>query len=79
MEIPSACSYHYPIPSDRRKFVTAHCPFPSLPIALEVIILTLIKGPPSNLRQFVATEISLKIMKNAFYFTLKACQKVTFS
>ena len=26
----------------------------------------------SCLRQFLATECSLKIMKNAFYFTLKA-------
>ena len=30
------------------------------------------KGAPSGLRQFLATESLLKIMKNAFYFTLKA-------
>ena len=30
------------------------------------------KGAVSGLRQFVATESALKIMKNAFYFTLKA-------
>ena len=28
-----------------------------------------LKGPPSGLRQFLATEGPLKIMKNAFYFT----------
>ena len=27
----------------------------------------------SGLRQFLATEIPLKMIKNAFYFTLKAC------
>ena len=31
-----------------------------------------IKGTLSGLRQFLATESLLKIMKNAFYFTLKA-------
>ena len=31
-----------------------------------------IKGSLSGLRQFLATEAALKIMKNAFYFTLKA-------
>ena len=30
------------------------------------------KGALSGLRQFMATELSLKMMKNAFYFTLKA-------
>ena len=30
------------------------------------------KGAPSGLRQFLATESPLKIMKNVFYFTLKA-------
>ena len=30
------------------------------------------KGALSGLRQFLATEISLKMVKNAFYFTLKA-------
>ena len=31
-----------------------------------------LKGAPSGLRQFLATQSPLKIMKNAFYFTLKA-------
>ena len=31
-----------------------------------------IKGALSGLRQFLPTESPLKIMKNAFYFTLKA-------
>ena len=30
-----------------------------------------IKGAPSRLRQFLATESPLKMMKNAFYFTSK--------
>ena len=32
----------------------------------------IIKGALSGLRQFLATESSLKMMKNNFYFTLKA-------
>ena len=32
----------------------------------------LFKGAISGLRQFLATERPLKMMKNAFYFTLKA-------
>ena len=31
-----------------------------------------LKGALSGLRQFLATESSLKMMKNAFYFTSKA-------
>ena len=31
-----------------------------------------LKGALSGLRQFLATESPLKVMKNAFYFTLKA-------
>ena len=31
------------------------------------------KGALSGLRQFLAIESPLKIKKNAFYFTLKAC------
>ena len=31
-----------------------------------------VKGAILGLRQFLATESSLKMMKNAFYFTLKA-------
>ena len=33
---------------------------------------SVIKGPFSGLRQFLATKCPLKMMKNAFYFTLKA-------
>ena len=33
---------------------------------------TKIKGALSGVKQFLATESPLKIMKNAFYFTLKA-------
>ena len=32
---------------------------------------TIIKGAPSSLRQFLATESPLKVMKIPFYFTLK--------
>ena len=32
----------------------------------------LLKGTLSRLRQFLATESPFKVMKNAFYFTLKA-------
>ena len=32
----------------------------------------LIKGALSGLRQFLATEVSLKMVKNTFYFTSKA-------
>ena len=32
---------------------------------------TIIKGAPSSLRQFLATESPLKVMKSPFYFTLK--------
>ena len=32
----------------------------------------LFKGALSRVRQFLATEGSLKVMKNAFFFTLKA-------
>ena len=35
-------------------------------------IVIIIKGTLSGLRQFLATESPLKLMKNAFYFTLKA-------
>ena len=34
--------------------------------------LSFFKGALSDLRQFLATESPLKMMKNAFYFTLKA-------
>ena len=32
----------------------------------------ILKGPLSGLRQLLATESPLKMMKNAFYFTSKA-------
>ena len=32
----------------------------------------ILKGPPSGLRQFLTTESLLKMMKNTFYFMLKA-------
>ena len=35
-------------------------------------IMVTIKGTVSGLRQYLATESSIKMMKNAFYFTLKA-------
>ena len=34
--------------------------------------MLMIKGALSGLRQFLATESPLKIMKNAFHFTIKA-------
>ena len=34
--------------------------------------MSIFKGVLSSLRQFLATENSLKMTKNAFYFTLKA-------
>ena len=34
--------------------------------------LSIFKGALQGLRQFLATESLLKMMKNAFYFTLKA-------
>ena len=38
-----------------------------------------IKGALSNLRQFLATESSLKEVKNAFYFTFKVIFVLRFS
>ena len=38
-----------------------------------------IKGALSNLRQFLATESSLKVVKNAFYFTFKVIFDLRFS
>ena len=38
---------------------------------LEKLNINDIKGALSGLRQFLATEKSLKMMKNFFYFTLK--------
>ena len=36
------------------------------------VLESLLKGPLSGLGQFLAFERPLKMMKNAFYFTLKA-------
>ena len=41
-------------------------------INLLYILITILKGTLSGLRQFLATGSPLKMMKNAFYFTLKA-------
>ena len=46
-------------------------------LELQIIILInvrgiLFQGAHSGLRQFLATKTPLKMMKNAFYFTLKA-------
>ena len=41
--------------------------------------LSNIKGALSNLRQFLATESSLKVVKNAFYFTFKVIFVLRFS
>ena len=38
-----------------------------------------IKGALSNLRQFLATESSLKVVKTAFYFTFKVIFVLRFS
>ena len=39
---------------------------------LSYILLVMFKGALSGLRQFLATESPLKMMKNAFYITLEA-------
>ena len=39
---------------------------------LSHILLVMFKGALSGLRQFLATESPLKMMKNAFYITLEA-------
>ena len=47
----------------------------SLPLEKTIIfhnVIILIKGTLSGLRQFLASESPLKMMKSAFYFTLKA-------
>ena len=40
-------------------------------LLLHIIECFQFKDPPSGLRQFLANENSLKMMKNTFYFTLK--------
>ena len=37
----------------------------------QIKVAEVIKGALSSLKQFLATESSLKMMKNPFYFTLK--------
>ena len=56
-----------------------HCDLLSLDVPLICLLINnhfklkyLLKGALSGLRQFLATESPLKIMKNAFYFTSKA-------
>ena len=44
----------------------------SLPLAIKKPGFSSIKDALSRLKQFLATESSLKIMKNTFYFTVKA-------
>ena len=47
--------------------------FPLLSLLILVIFIALhFKGALSGLRQFLVVESSLKMMKNAFYFTSKA-------
>ena len=41
-------------------------------IIIIIIVINLFKGPLSGLRHFLTTESPLKIMKNVFYFMLKA-------
>ena len=65
---------------DRKKKSVAKIIFVKMKILAIVVLLTLIrniaeyifKGTLSDLRQFLTNEIPLKMMKNAFYFTLKA-------
>ena len=57
------------------KDLTTDCRQTVLEIMLNIIIfynLKSFKGALSCLRQFLATERPLKVMKNAFYFTSKA-------
>ena len=39
---------------------------------LKFFLLDTFKGPPSDLRQFLTIESPLKMIKNAFYFMIKA-------
>ena len=40
--------------------------------AVKILVNVLLKDALSGLRQFLATESHLKMMKNAFYFASKA-------
>ena len=44
----------------------------SLKLSLKESRCNFLKGPLPILKQFLATESPLKVMKNTFYFTLKA-------
>ena len=50
----------------------SHSHFHRKDIKRRVKVSEELKGALSGLRQFLATESSLKMMKNAFYFTSKA-------
>ena len=41
-------------------------------VTISFLITNFLKGTLSGLKQFLATESLFKMMKNAFYFTLKA-------
>ena len=55
--------------------ITGLCVLGTLELQIIIIISVrgiLFQGALSGLRQFLATKTPLKMMKNAFYFTLKA-------
>ena len=54
------------------KIMTKQCCFGPFHKAFRSYPLTPIKSTLSSLKQFLATESPLKMMKNAFYFTFKA-------
>ena len=64
----------------KKKKIVAKIIFVKMKILAIVVLLTMtrniaeyiFKGTLSDLRQFLTNEIPLKMMKNAFYFTLKA-------
>ena len=64
----------------KKKKSVAKIIFVKMKILAIVVLLTMtrniveyiFKGTLSDLRQFLTNEIPLKMMKNAFYFTLKA-------
>ena len=47
-------------------------------ISMRKVYILWLKDPFPGLRQFLETERPLKMMKNAFYFTLKAFFVLTF-
>ena len=56
-------TFFYRTPSVAAKILNVIC---------RTLIMTVVKGALSALSQYLATESSLKMMKNAFYFTSKA-------